>query len=336
MNGESSEKKSITCGVPRGSVLGPLLFLIYINDLPNISKALDFYLFADDTNLYCEDDCLKNLETKVNKELKNLYLWLSVNRLALNIDKTNFLIFHPFNKPLKFNVTIMINNKAICEKNSIKYLGVLIDSTLSWKEHISCISNKISRTVGILYKIRPFVTTKIMKDIYYALMYSYLVYAVEVWGSACDSHLSNLLIIQKRAIRLMTYKDQFPLIPGPLHPSNPLFRELQILKVNDIFMLQIAKFVHKCINKNIISNFDQWFLLNREVHAHMTRSNFDNSCIGTNNLFIPYGRTSNYGLKKIKVNGPKIWNSLPSEIRNIKSLIKFKTVVKNYLLECYC
>ena len=134
----------------------------------------------------------------------------------------------------------------------------------------------------------------------------------------------------------MTYKDQFPSIPGPLHPSNPLFLELQILKVNDIFMLQIAKFIHKCINMNIISNFNQWFLLNREVHAHMTRSNFDNSSMGTNNLFIPYGRTSNYGLKKLKVSGPKIWNSLPSDIRNIKSLIKFKNAVKNYLLDCYC
>lgn len=151
LNGESSEKKTITCGVPQGSVLGPLMFLIYINDLPNISKVLDFYLFADDTNLYCEDDCLKKLETKINKELKHLYLWLSVNRLALNMDKTNFVIFHPFNKPLKLNVTIKINNKAICEKKSIKYLGVLIDSTLSWKEHISCISNKICRTVGILF-----------------------------------------------------------------------------------------------------------------------------------------------------------------------------------------
>ena len=87
---------------------------------------------------------------------------------------------------------------------------------------------------------------------------------------------------------------------------------------------------------NIISNFNQWFLLNREVHAHLTRSNFDNSCMGTNNLFIPYGRTSNYGLKKVKVNGPKIWNSLPSDIRNNKSLIKFKNAVKIYLLDYYC
>ena len=129
-NGECSELKQISCGVPQGSVLGPLLFLIYINDLPNISKKLNLYLFADDTNIYYEDESLENLEIRVNKELKTLYLWLSVNRLALNIEKTNFVIFHPFNKPLKCNVTIKIHKKAITEKKSIKYLGILIDSTL--------------------------------------------------------------------------------------------------------------------------------------------------------------------------------------------------------------
>ena len=142
INGECSELKLISCGVPQGSVLGPLLFLIYINDLPNISNKLDLYLFADDTNIYYEDESLGNLEKKVNKELKNLYLWLSVYRLALNIEKTNFVIFHPFNKHLKYNETIKIHKKAITEKQSIKYLGILIDSTLSWKDHITNLSKK--------------------------------------------------------------------------------------------------------------------------------------------------------------------------------------------------
>ena len=239
--------------------------LLNINDLPNISKVLDFYLFADDTNIYYEDVSLSKLEKTINKELRNLYLWLSVNRLSLNIDKTNFVIFHPFNKPLKYNVTIKIHNKAICEKKFIKYLGVLIDSTLSWKDHISFTVNKLSRATGILYKLRPFVTTKIMNDIYYALIYSHLVYATEVWGSACEVHLTKILTLQKRAVRIITYKDQFPIIPGPLHPSNPLFLKLGILKINDLFTLQISKFVHKCINSNIIVNFDHWFKLNKDV-----------------------------------------------------------------------
>ena len=111
--GVSSDIKEISCGVPQGSVLGPLLFLLYINDLPNISKILDFYLFADDTNIYYESESLDKLEKKVNKELRKLQMWLNVNRLSLNISKTNFVIFHPFNKPLKHQ----IQKKAISQKN---------------------------------------------------------------------------------------------------------------------------------------------------------------------------------------------------------------------------
>ena len=100
-NGESSDLKPIPCGVPQGSALGPLLFLLYINDLPNVSSKLKFFLFADDTNIYFEADDMLKVEKVVNNELKNLYLWLNVNRLSLNVSKTNYIIFHPYNKPLK-------------------------------------------------------------------------------------------------------------------------------------------------------------------------------------------------------------------------------------------
>ena len=101
INGESSVPLDINCGVPQGSVLGPLLFLLYINDLPNTSNVLNFYLFTDDTNIYYESNSLQEFEKTINKELNKLFLWLNINRLSLNIDKTNFLIFHPFNKPMK-------------------------------------------------------------------------------------------------------------------------------------------------------------------------------------------------------------------------------------------
>ena len=104
INGQNSDLMDITCGVPQGSVLGPLLFLLYINDLPNISKILNFYLFADDTNIYYESKSLNEIEKTVNKELDKLYLWLNVNRLSLNLDKTNYIIFHPFNKKLKQHI----------------------------------------------------------------------------------------------------------------------------------------------------------------------------------------------------------------------------------------
>ena len=123
---------------------------------------LNLYLFADDTNIYYESSSLQELEKTINKELTKLYLWLNVNRLSLNIDKTNYLIFHPYNKPMRQQITIKINKKAIKEKDCIKYLGVLIDSTLSWKHHILNISKKISRAIGIMYKLRPFLPLKVM------------------------------------------------------------------------------------------------------------------------------------------------------------------------------
>ena len=175
-----------------------------------------------------------------------------------------------------------------------------------------------------------------MTNIYYALIYSHLVYAIEVWGSACITHMTKISTLQKRVVRLMTYKDQFPDIPGPLYPSSPLFLELEFLKMEDIFILQISKFIHKCINHDIIGNFENWFKLNCEVHSHWTRTNYNESLLeNTNNLAIPFGRTTNYGLKLIKVSGPKFWNSLPLDLRNLKSFTNFKNSIKKHLLEKY-
>ena len=131
LNGESSQVKNVSCGVPQGSVLGPLLFLIYINDLPNISKILDFYLFADDTNIYFEAESPEKLETVLNKELKQLHTWLIVNRLSLNIEKTNFVIFHPYNKPLRQKITLKIRKNAISEKSHVKYLGIMRNTLIA-------------------------------------------------------------------------------------------------------------------------------------------------------------------------------------------------------------
>ena len=206
-NGESSELKNIICRVPQGSFLGPLLFLIYINDLPNISEVLHFYFFADDTNIYYEAETMKKLESVINKELKKLDSWLVVNRLALNIDKTNFLVFHTYNKPIKQRITLKIHKKAISESEYVKYLGIMVDSTLTWNIHIDKISKTISRATGLLYKIRPFVNNKILKMLYYTLAYPHLNYVTEVWGSADPNYLNRILILQKRIVRMLTFND---------------------------------------------------------------------------------------------------------------------------------
>ena len=307
------------------------MFLIYINDLHNISEVLHFYLFADDTNIYYEADTIIKLETVINKELKKLDTWLIVNRLSLIITKTNFIVFHPYNKPLKQRITLKIS-----EKIYIKYLGVMIDSSLTWNAHIDKISKTIARALGLLYKIRPFVNMKILKMLYYSLVYPHLNYVTEVWGSADPTYLDRILILQKRIVRMLTFNEMrqqdysFP-------SSDPLFFKLEILKIQDLFKLKIAKFIYKCLNKNTPINFQNWFTLATQTHNYNTRSKFivSDQLVNTKHLFIQIARTLHYGLKQIKVQGAKIWNDLPPYTRIITSLGSFNTKLYRHLVEKY-
>ena len=177
---------------------------------------------------------------------RNQYVFhngLNINRLSLNVSKTNLIIFHPYNKLLKQHITVKINNKSIIEKDHIKYLGVIIDSHLNWKQHIFNISTKMSRCIGIMCELRQFVKKNVLKNIYYSLLYPHLVYAVQVWGSACDSEMNKIVVLQKRALSVITFKNNLPLIPGPLFPSNLRFYEMDILKIYDVFKFKVSKFI---------------------------------------------------------------------------------------------
>ena len=155
-------------------MLGPLLFLIYINDLPNVSKILKFHLFADDTNIFYCSSCLEEMWTTVNKELK-VSKWLQVNRLALNIDKTNFTISHSAGNLIPYTPIIKINKKPLTRDNSIKYLGIILDPLLSWKTHITELSKKVARYVEIFYKLRYLVPEHIARILYYALIHPFII-----------------------------------------------------------------------------------------------------------------------------------------------------------------
>ncbi len=347
LNGVSSDTLHMTCGVPQGSVLGPLLFLLYINDLPNISNRLKFFLFADDTNIYFESNDLKTLEKIVNQELGSLSRWLNVNRLALNVSKTNFVIFRSKRKALNHNVTLILNRKAIAQRDHVKYLGVLVDQHLTWKHQVSVVAKKISRGVGILAKLRNSVNFDILVNIYYCLVYSHLFYGVQAWGSACRTETEKLLILQKRAVRILTGNQYYQIYGEPAVPlpsSDPLFSRLGFLKFDDIFGFSIATFVYSTLCGLSPGVFSDWFTYTCDTHRYATTSSVNIICENyfdtgeeqpSYSLYAQSSRLKLYGDKLVKVCGPKLWNSVPFYIQDAVSIVTFKEELKKYFLLQY-
>ena len=198
-----------------------------------------------------------------------------------------------------------------------------------------------------MYRIRKYVNPHVLKNIYYSLIYSHIVYAIQVWGSANDSELAKLLILQKKAVRMMSYKDQYPPLHGPLNPADPIFFDLGILKIHDVFKLQVSKFIYDCLSLNTPQNFWGWFNLNHTVHNYNTTAssivnvNVNNNfeveveVSETNILHTQSSNLVNYGAKKLKVAGAILWNNLPEYIRNSQSVFTFKKYLKNHLIEMY-
>ena len=164
INGFNSKNQIMKFGVPQGSVLGPLLFLIYINDLHKAIKSSSVHHFADDTNLLATGKNLAVIQKKVNQDLK--CTWLRANKISLNASKTELIIFRDPRKKLTQDLKIKINGKRLTPSNYVKYLEIYIDRHLSWKTHQTEISKKLSRAVGMLSKVRHYVNTQTLHMIY--------------------------------------------------------------------------------------------------------------------------------------------------------------------------
>ena len=321
INNVSSDLTSVSCGIPQGSVLGPILFLIYINDFHLCSSLFDFHLFADDANLFYRHRNLDTLKENINSELNNIHSWLCANKLSLNIEKSNFVLFHSRQKKVSTDFELTLNNKRLKQESSIKYLGIYIDSFLSWKTHVVYISKKIKRNIGILCKLRYYVQTDILVNLYYALIYPFLTYGLLAWGNTYKTTLQPIVILQKKTIRLLTFSS------FDAH-SSPLFKLLSILKMNDLVEYYVAIFMFKYNNNLLPSVFNNFFNSVSNIHKYRTRS------ATKNNFHIPKANT-NYGKFNIRFQGAKIWNAIDENIRKTETLKKFKHNLKVTVLKSY-
>ena len=264
LNGEISDPKPVTCGVPQGSILGPLLFLIYINDMNKAIQNSQVYHFADDTNLLFSHKNEKTLKKIANKDLQNLYEWLCANRLSLNVAKTEFMIFRPPHKQLTNRVVLKLNRTKIFESTKIKYLGIILDSRLTWKEHINELSKKLNRSMGMLFKTRDFCPPSILKNLYHSIFNSHVNYGLPVWGYASDILLDKIIKAQKKAIRTITFSKYTEHVA-------PLLKKLNILNIKDQRYLKTASLLWDLKSSTLPQSLASHFTTANSTHSHHTR-----------------------------------------------------------------
>ena len=199
INGYDSEIKDVTCGVPQGSSLGPLLFLLYINDLRLCLSETGCGHFADDTFIVFNSKKPKTIETVINYELKKVSKWLRLNKLSLNAAKTEVIFFRSSRHSLDYDkLSIKMNGFKLTPVDYIKYLGMYIDKHLDWNQHVHELTEKLNRANGILSKLRYNTTLDICLQVYYAIFYSYLIYGCNVWGFTLEENINAIQVLQSK------------------------------------------------------------------------------------------------------------------------------------------
>lgn len=302
-----SDVRTIQTGVPQGSILGPLFFLIYINDISYASKLFSTISYADDTTLLSSlrtfgagSGSDQNVSKRINAELDKISEWLIANRLALNVLKTKFMVFHQPNKKVP-KLSISINNIPIEKVENFTFLGLTIDYQLNWKEHITKISNKISKILGIMARMKNFLPCRILKMIYNSLILPHLNFSLLCWGYGCTNRIQTQ---QNKAVRLIT---------GSSYCAHTtlLFKKLNLLKLSDIFLRRQFIFYYQ-LRHELLPKYLNSFQIetNENKHSYSTRFKSDPiSIIG-----------KKYTKKRIRINLVELVKSISTSGSNVKKL----------------
>ncbi len=337
INGNLSETLAITIGVLQGSTLGPTLFLIYINDLPHSTLLLTL-MFADDTFCADSDTNIAHLINRANAEIKKIAKWFRANKMAANVSKTKFIIFHSKGKTvnlsdlqllyddndddLNINPSLICPIERICsthvnkELQAYKLLGIYLDENLSFQHHINILTNKLNRSLYCINRSKNFLTRKALTTLYFALIHSHLNYCPTIIGCANKKLLNKITIIQKKAIRIITKSNY------NAH-TEPLFKSLNILTYENIVLQAQISFMHSVYHNYAPKSFSNvWEKRSDNLENHVLRN--------VNDFSIPYPRTEQFN-KLTLYALPNAWNST-GDYKLQPNRIIFKSSLKYNLL----
>ena len=301
-----SDVVKVNVGVPQGSALAPTLFLMYINDMPDILDAdCSSALYADDTSIIMSHSDDRALAGKCNSNLERMLSWYSQNSLYLNINKTGYIRFHNHQKSVQ-KIHISINNVEIQQKTSAKFLGVHLDEHMSWTEHCRSLVAKLNSFCYLFRNLRCILNTAQLITVYRAHIDSRLRYGITFWGSSTG--ISEVLICQKRVLRCLAGVK-------PRTSCRPIFKSLKLLTVVSLYIFELAVYIHK--NKDCYTRHS-------ELHGFDTR-NRENFCIQFKRL--------NVSIRHADIMGLKIYNKLPKALKSDLSLNTFKNNLRTLLLE---
>ena len=282
--------------------------------MSNSSDLFDFDQFADDSTVTHSAPDIKAALQTVERELENVLNWLAANKLIINIKKTHLMLFTNRKRPQ--TISIKLKGETISEINETKFLGVMIDSKLNWQAHLDHISNKISKTVSMIRFLKYTFPKVMLKTLYLTLIYPYIAYCNVIWGSAAKCTLNPLVLLQKKVVRIICKTDF-------LAKTDPLFKHLKILKIYQVYNLNCALLIYKCYNSKTYKDLKSHLRPHKSFHNYMTRNK--------EQLRPPFERLQ-LCLNSFFHNGIKIWNSIPNNVKNAKTLKSFKVLMKSYLI----
>ena len=326
-NGNNSSTLPISTGVPQGSVLGPLLFLLYINDLPVASTLLELVLFADDSNILMQGKNLNDIAISLSKELVTIDDWFCANKLLLNASKTNLIIFKSRKCRSEINPPpIYLNGVEIKQVPHVNFLGIQLDETLKWYDHTSKVANCISKKIGMMRRVKNFVSKETLKLLYNSFIQPHLLYGLALWGGTFDKGLSRITKLQKKAIRLITGANR-------MYHSEPRQKKLGLLKLEDLYKLQVNCLTFDCLKGDAPDHFKRLFMYSKDCGSSRTRSHNENP----NNITLctPTKRPGPVAKCSFSQVAPNFWNYLPNELQTCQTKNEFRRRVKRHLIEPY-